>query len=91
MIVEGANGPTTVEADEILREKNIPVVPDILAEVYAFAQSKKTTPRTAAYALALQKLVRAKKIRDISAGVRISRRNGLYIGLFRYDLRESGK
>ncbi|MDR2049023.1 MAG: Glu/Leu/Phe/Val dehydrogenase [Treponema sp.] len=104
IIVEGANGPTTVEADEILREKGIPVVPDILAnaggvivsyfewvqniqsltwdeeninktlnrlmtgaieEVYAFAQSKKTTLRTAAYALALQKLVKAKKIRGI--------------------------
>jgi glutamate dehydrogenase (NAD(P)+) len=31
MIVEGANGPTTIEADEILRERGIPVVPDILA------------------------------------------------------------
>lgn len=31
MIVEGANGPTTVEADAILEKKGIPVVPDILA------------------------------------------------------------
>ena len=31
MIVEGANGPTTIEADEILRGRGIPVVPDILA------------------------------------------------------------
>jgi glutamate dehydrogenase (NAD(P)+) len=31
MIVEGANGPTTIEADEIFRERGIPVVPDILA------------------------------------------------------------
>lgn len=31
LIIEGANGPTTPEADEILREKNIIVVPDILA------------------------------------------------------------
>src|SRR5438067_2460570 len=31
MIVEGANGPTTIEADEILRDRGIPVVPDILA------------------------------------------------------------
>ncbi len=31
IILEGANGPTTVEADEILNEKNILVVPDILA------------------------------------------------------------
>ena len=31
MIVEGANGPTTLEADEILRQREIFVVPDILA------------------------------------------------------------
>lgn len=31
MIVEGANGPTTPEADSILTERKIPVVPDILA------------------------------------------------------------
>ena len=31
MIVEGANGPTTPAADEILKEKNIYLVPDILA------------------------------------------------------------
>lgn len=31
IIVEGANGPTTVEADEILKQKGVTVVPDILA------------------------------------------------------------
>ncbi|MDL2253479.1 hypothetical protein LJC49_05315 [Ruminococcaceae bacterium OttesenSCG-928-I18] len=31
LIVEAANGPTTVEADKILTERNIMVVPDILA------------------------------------------------------------
>ena len=31
MIVEGANGPTTTEADEILNARGIFVVPDILA------------------------------------------------------------
>ncbi len=31
IIVEGANGPTTLEADEILNERGIFVVPDILA------------------------------------------------------------
>ena len=31
LIVEGANGPTTPEADEILAEKGIIVIPDVLA------------------------------------------------------------
>ncbi|MBT3347649.1 MAG: glutamate dehydrogenase [Thiotrichales bacterium] len=31
VIIEGANGPTTPSADEILWKKNIPVVPDILS------------------------------------------------------------
>lgn len=31
MILELANGPITVEADEILSKKNIPIIPDILA------------------------------------------------------------
>ncbi|MDR0636067.1 MAG: Glu/Leu/Phe/Val dehydrogenase [Treponema sp.] len=31
LIVEGANGPTTVEADEILNEKGVVILPDILA------------------------------------------------------------
>lgn len=31
LIVEGANGPTTPEADDILKAKGIPVVPDVLA------------------------------------------------------------
>jgi glutamate dehydrogenase len=31
LMVEEANGPTTPEADKILREKGIPIVPDVLA------------------------------------------------------------
>jgi glutamate dehydrogenase (NAD(P)+) len=31
MIVEGANGPTTTAADQIFEEREIPVIPDILA------------------------------------------------------------
>lgn len=31
ILAEGANGPTTLEADEILRKKGVHVVPDILA------------------------------------------------------------
>jgi glutamate dehydrogenase (NAD(P)+) len=30
MVVEGANGPTSIEADRILAERGIPVLPDIL-------------------------------------------------------------
>ena len=30
MIAEGANGPTSLEADAVLRERGIPVLPDIL-------------------------------------------------------------
>ncbi len=31
LVIEGANGPTTPEADDILRERNILVVPDVIA------------------------------------------------------------
>jgi glutamate dehydrogenase (NAD(P)+) len=31
LIIEAANGPTSVEADEIFASRNIPVIPDILA------------------------------------------------------------
>jgi glutamate dehydrogenase/leucine dehydrogenase len=103
-IVEAANGPTTVAADEILARKGVTVVPDILAnaggvivsyfewvqniqslfwdenevskalnkimcnaieEVYKLHLEKGITLRTAAYAVALNKLVNAKKARGI--------------------------
>ncbi len=31
MVIEGANGPTTPEADDILRERNVLVLPDVIA------------------------------------------------------------
>lgn len=31
IVAEGANGPTTVEADQLLRERGVTVIPDILA------------------------------------------------------------
>ena len=31
LVIEGANGPTTPEADDILRERNVLVVPDVIA------------------------------------------------------------
>ncbi|MFO7636780.1 MAG: Glu/Leu/Phe/Val dehydrogenase [Clostridia bacterium] len=104
IIVEGANGPTTVEADAILESKGVMVVPDILAnaggvivsyfewvqniqsltwdedeinrtlekiiirafnEVWEVMKEKKTTMRMGAYMVALERLVKAKKLRGI--------------------------
>ena len=31
MVIEGANGPTTPEADDILQERNVLVIPDVIA------------------------------------------------------------
>ncbi len=98
LIVEGANGPTTLEADAILRERRVPVVPDILAntggvicsyfervqglqnffwsiedvrdqlqlvmrrafsEVWSFAGEQEIDLRSAAYMLAVQRVVEA--------------------------------
>jgi len=104
IIVEGANGPTTIEADNILADKGITVVPDILAnaggvvvsyfewvqniqsltwdeeevnrtlekimirafnEVWDKAKEKNTTLRMGAYMVALDRVVKAKKIRGV--------------------------
>ncbi len=104
MIIEGANGPTTTEADNILSDKGIFIVPDILAnaggvvvsyfewvqglqsffwnenevnqrleeimdnafhEVLEIKQREKTDMRTAAYMLAIDRVVSAMMIRGI--------------------------
>ncbi len=104
IIVEGANGPTTVEADRILELKGVTVIPDILAnaggvvvsylewvqniqsmtwdedevnqtlervmarafdEVWIKSQTNHTTMRTGAYMVALNRIVKAKKIRGV--------------------------
>jgi glutamate dehydrogenase (NAD(P)+) len=39
LVAEGANGPTTLEADEILVERGIPVLPDILTNAGGVAVS----------------------------------------------------
>jgi len=104
IIVEAANGPTTVEADRILEKNGKIVVPDILAnaggvvvsyfewvqniqslmwdegevnralekimirafnEVWDKKNEKKTTMRMGAYMVAIDRIVRAKKIRGI--------------------------
>ncbi|NMB96902.1 MAG: Glu/Leu/Phe/Val dehydrogenase [Clostridiaceae bacterium] len=104
IIVEAANGPTTLDGDKVLEERGIVVVPDILAnaggvvvsyfewvqniqsvlwdedkinkslenimkrtfkEVWDKASEKKTTLRMGAHMLALERLVKAKKLRGI--------------------------
>ncbi len=104
IIIEGANGPTTVEGDKILEKNGKVVVPDILAnaggvvvsyfewvqniqslmwdeeevnralekimirafnEVWDKTRAKQTTLRMGAYMVAIERLVKAKKIRGV--------------------------
>lgn len=104
VIVEGSNGPTTVEADKILERNGKIIVPDILAnaggvivsyfewvqniqslmwdeeevnrtlekiiirafnEVWDRKKEKDTTMRMGAYMVALNRIVKAKKIRGV--------------------------
>jgi glutamate dehydrogenase (NAD(P)+) len=105
LILEAANGPTTVAADEILRDRDIPVVPDILTNaggvivsylewvqnsqqyswsledvnadlerrisgafedtIDAFAERETPDLRTAAYAVALERVGDAHEIRGL--------------------------
>jgi glutamate dehydrogenase (NAD(P)+) len=104
IIVEGANGPTTVNADRILEAAGKRIVPDILAnaggvvvsyfewiqniqsltwdeeevnkalekiiirafnEVWEKAKEKSTSMRMGAYMVALDRIVKAKKIRGV--------------------------
>jgi glutamate dehydrogenase (NAD(P)+) len=106
LLVEGANGPTTPEADRIFREKGIVVIPDIMANaggvtvsyfewaqdrmgyfwkeaevnekledfllsnlraIRAIANSRHATLRTAAYTLAIDRVVKASLLRGIYA------------------------
>jgi glutamate dehydrogenase/leucine dehydrogenase len=104
IILEGANGPTTVEADAILNAKGVEIIPDILAnaggvvvsyfewvqnleaftweedevnhklaqimekafaEVWRISREKKVPLRMAAYMVALDRVVKARKLRGI--------------------------
>ncbi len=104
IIVEGANGPTSKDADDILNKKGITVIPDILAnaggvvvsyfewvqnlesfmwdeeyingnlekvvkrafeEVWKVHVDNKVSMRLAAYMVALNKIVKAKKLRGV--------------------------
>lgn len=104
IVVEAANGPTSLEGDKILAEKQITVVPDILCnaggvvvsylewvqnqqaiyweetetnaklkhvmdrsfeEVWEMAENKQASLREAAYMIAIQRVIEAKKIRGV--------------------------
>jgi len=106
LIVEGANGPTTPEADRIFKENGIIVIPDIVAnaggvtvsyfewvqdrqglfwkeaevnerlkdqllvnfhEVRRVAQSRNIAYRTAAYMVAIERVVASLKVRGVYA------------------------
>jgi glutamate dehydrogenase (NAD(P)+) len=106
LIVEGANGPTTPEADRIFKQNGIVVIPDIMAnaggvtvsyfewaqdrmgyfwkekevnekledvlltnlgELRAIKDARNASFRTAAYALAIDRVVKALKLRGIYA------------------------
>ena len=106
IICEGANGPTSAEADELLEQQDVFVIPDILAnaggvtvsyfewvqnragyrwpeaqvnesletilehafdEVIRTAATHATTPRTAAYVLAVGRVAEAHRLRGVYA------------------------
>jgi glutamate dehydrogenase (NAD(P)+) len=105
VIVEAANGPVTAEADELLAQRGVPVLPDILVnaggvtasyfewvqnlqhlsweeervnreleriltrsyrKVWTAAQARRVTLRTAAYCVAIDKVVTAVRLRGLA-------------------------
>jgi len=104
IILEGANGPTTPEADDVLTEKDVLIVPDVLANaggvtvsyfewvqdfssffwtedeinarlsrimqsafdaVWAVAQDKKVSLRTATFIVACTRILQAREVRGL--------------------------
>ncbi len=89
MVLELANGPTTLEADEILRSKNILVIPDILANAggvvvsyFEWLQNKtgqKWTKETVFKELKQKMDAAAARVFSISKEKAVSLRDAAYI------------
>src|SRR6267143_1587529 len=78
ILAEGANGPTTSAADDVLAEKKVFVIPDILAnaggvttssfeDVVRYAETHRVNNRIAAYMLAIDRVAYTIRQRGIYA------------------------
>jgi glutamate dehydrogenase (NAD(P)+) len=65
IIVEGANGPVTPRADEILLENGVTILPDILANANAKADEADCDYRTAAYTIAISRVADACRLKGL--------------------------
>lgn len=83
IVVEGANGPTTREGDKVLKERNVMVVPDIIANAggvtvsyFEWVQNLKRERWTKDYVL---ERLEEKAVRTFKEVVQFSESHGLYL------------